>query len=629
MTNGYTGKIADIDLTTRAITAYPMSDRDRALFLGGKTLAAKILYDTLGDKVEALSEENIIVITTSPLTGSTSPCSSRFNISSISPLTGLLISSNCGGNFGLHLKRAGYDGLILRGKSSERVFLDVDNETILIKNADHLWGKRTSEAQELIGEKKRGKLVIGIAGEHLVRYAGVFSEERAAGRGGIGAVFGYKNLKGIVASGSNSIELFNQEGFKTHNQAWIKQLRSHYLTGERLPLYGTAGLVRSMQSHNLLATRNYSSGTYDEYEKISGETLRSEYLEKNSGCVTCPIQCARVVSVYGKSVKGPELETIGLLGSNLLNSDLPNISNVNHLCDEYGLDTMSFGGSIGLAMELNEKGLWNNGLVFGDNSKLEALVKLVATRDGIGDDLAEGTRRIAAKYGGVEYAINVKGLEIAAYEPRAAQGMGLGYATSNRGGCHLNGGYMVVMEGLGLDVSGKTTRSKAAYTVFFQDMMEAVSAGGTCLFTTYALLPDRLVRNLNSKMTALVSRGATWFGGVVAWFHNHPSWMSFNLKGVLPSPYSIQMVTGRKTTIGSFLETGERGYNLERLINLRQGLTAADDTLPKRLTAELQRADDPDSKVKLDQMLGAYYKIRGWDRQGVPTKKRLQRLGLE
>jgi len=627
--NGYNGKIAKINLSLNTIEDYPISEKDLTLYLGGKTLAAKIILDEYKGKVEAFSEENMIVITTSVLTGSTAPCSSRFNISTISPLTGLLISSNCGGSFGLHLKRAGYDGVIITGRSKQKIYIDITETAIEIKNADHLWGLLTAEAQEKMGESKRGKLVIGPAGENKVRYAAVISEERAAGRGGVGAVFGDKNLKGIIAGGNVKMAMHDADGFKTHNKKWIKLLTSHILTGRQLPKLGTAGLVSMMNYQNLLATRNYSSGSYVDFEKINGETLRAEHLIKNKGCVTCPIQCGRVVTAFGKTVKGPELETIGLLGSNLLNNDLQNIINLNHLCDEYGLDTITFGSTVGLAMELNEKKLWDNGLHFGEHGQLEELVKQVAMREGIGREIAEGTKRVSEKYGGVDFAMHSKGLELAAYEPRAAQGMGLGYATSNRGACHLNGGYLVVMEGLGLSVSGKTTRGKAAFTIFFQDLMEAVSAGGTCLFTTYALLPEFLIKNPNHAITRITYKMMPYLGGFAGLFHNNPWLMNFNLKGILPHPYAIKMITGSKINIGRFIASGERGYNMERMINLRQGMTGSADTLPKRLTQELQRADDPDSKVKLDKMLKKYYRIRGWSPAGIPSPKRLGKLGIE
>ncbi len=626
---GVTGKIAKINLDSGLVESYPIEAKDYELYLGGKSLAAKIIYDSYTGKIDAFSHENIIVITTSIFTGSTSPCSSRFNISTISPLTGLLISSNCGGNFGLHLKRAGYDGIIISGKSKDRVFIDIIDGQIKIKSADNLWGLNTSQAQEQIGDKRRGKIVIGIAGENKVKYAAVISEERAAGRGGVGAVFGDKNLKGIIASGNEKIEFYNKEKFKAHNMKWIKQLKSHPLTGVQLPKLGTAGLVNMMQYKNLLATKNYSSGSFDYYKKISGETLREQHLVKNKGCVTCPIQCGRVVTAYDKTVKGPELETLGLLGSNLLNNNMQKIINLNHLCDEYGMDTITFGSSVGLAMELNEKGLWDNGLNFGDNEKLEDLVRKVAVREDIGDDLAEGTKRISAKFGGEDYAIHSKGLELAAYEPRAAQGMGLGYATSNRGGCHLNGGYLVVLEGLGLNVDGKTTKGKAGFTIFFQDLMEAVSSVGNCLFTTYAILPAFLVEKPNHPIVRFINKMIPSFGAIVGWAHNNTWLLNVNIKSLIPHSYSVKQITGIKMTIGKFVKAGERGYNLERLINIRQGVKGSDDTLPKRLLNELQNAHDPDSKVKLDQMIKTYYRIRGWDKDGIPTPKRLKKLNLE
>jgi len=627
--DGFTGKIAQIDLSTGQTKDYPIKESDYALYLGGKALAAKIIYDSFKNRVEAFSEENMIVITTSALTGSTSPCSSRFNISTISPLTGILISSNCGGSFGLHLKKAGYDGLVISGRSDKPVYIDIIDQEIVIKSAEHLWGLNTGEAQEQMGEKNRGKIVIGIAGENKVKYAAVMSEERAAGRGGVGAVFGDKNLKGVIASGKSSITFHDKEKFKTHNLNWIKLLKAHPLTGEQLPKLGSAGLVSLMQYKNLLATKNYSSGNYDDFEKINGETLRESHLIKNKGCVTCPIQCGRVVTAYGKAVKGPELETLGLLGSNLLNNNLQNIINLNHLCDEYGLDTITFGSTVGLAMELSENGLWDCGLKFGEFQQLEDLVRKVAMREGIGDDLAEGTKRLSAKFGGESYAIHVKGLELAAYEPRAAQGMGLGYATSNRGGCHLNGGYMVVLEGLGLNVNGKTTLGKAGFTIFFQDVMEAVSASGSCLFSTYAMLPEYFVKNPNKGFVRFVNGIIPYLGGITGWLHNQTWLMQINLKSILPHPYSVKLVTGNPMNVGKFIKVGERSYNLERVINIRQGLKGTDDTLPKRLTKELQRLDDPESKVKLDKMLKTYYKIRGWSEKGIPTKKRLKKLGIE
>jgi aldehyde:ferredoxin oxidoreductase len=382
-----------------------------------------------------------------------------------------------------------------------------------------------------------------------------------------------------------------------------------------------------MQDRSLLATKNYSAGRFGEYDSISGETLREKRLVKNQGCVTCPIQCGRVVEHEGRRIKGPELETLGLLGANIMNGDLDLIIRLNYLCDEYGLDTMSFGGSVAFAMELNEKGMWDNGLRFGECETLEQLVGAVARREGIGDDIAEGVLRLSEKYGGKEFAVHAKGLELAAYEPRTAQGMGLGYATANRGGCHLNGGYMVVLEGPGMRVNGRTTRGKAQLTVFFQDLMEAASAAGNCLFTTYAVFPSAIVRNPGSLFSRFVYSLMPLLGGPAAFIHNHPGLLGVNARGMVPYPYAYKLVTGSDMNIGRFVKAGERIYNLERLINTIQGLSGG-DTLPDRLTRELKDGNDSKSRVRLDVMLKKYYRIRGWDSTGTPGGKRLARLGL-
>jgi aldehyde:ferredoxin oxidoreductase len=624
--HGYAGKMAYIDLITGNISTFMPQKDDLEKYIGGKGIAAKIIYDTFDKKIEALSDENIIVITTSPLNKSTAPSSSRFNISTISPLTGLLVSSNCGGDFGLRLKSAGYDALVISGKAQNKTYISISDNGIELNDATDMWGKTTSDTQELMG--KGGCLAIGIAGENLVRYACVVSQERVAGRGGVGAVFGYKQLKGIVVNGTaGDITISNKESFKKFNKKWISSLKKHPLTGKQLPELGTAALVKQMQANKLLSTGNFKAGTYDEYEKISGETLRDKYLIRNTGCVTCPIQCSRVVRHKDREIKGPELETIVLLGSNLLNNDLERIIRINHMCDEYGIDTMSFGGSVGFAMELAEKGLWDNGLSFGQCEGLEELLEKTAKREGIGDDIAGGVRYMSEKHGGAEFAVHSKGLELAAYDPHTAQGMGLGYATANRGGCHLNGGYMVVLEGLGMRVSGKTTRGKSALTVFFQDLMEAASAGGSCLFTTYAVFPAPLISKPNNIIIKAVNFMMPGFGGLVAFLHKHPGLMSFNLASVVPYPYVYMLITGNKMNLGKFLRTGERIYNIERLVNIRQGLKNG-DTLPKRLTDEPQKDNAEKSTVRLEPMLKKYYKIRLWDENGVPTEKLLKKLKL-
>ncbi len=473
--SGYMGKVMLLDLSTRSASEYPWSDRERELFIGGKTMAAKILSDNFTGKETALSEENLLVITTGPLTGTGAPSSSRFNISTLSPQTGFISSSNCGGSFGLHLKHAGWDAIVIKGKCPERSWVEIHNDSVSFHSAEELCGTLVTDCQEKlierVGHPRFGRLVIGPAGENLVRYSAVVSEERAAGRTGVGAVFGWKNLKAITVSGNHEIPIRDKAATERLCRKWFRYLRNHPLTGNQLPRMGTAGLVSSMQMRGLLSTKNYNYGRYEDFDKVNGETLAEEHNVVNKGCVTCPIKCARTVRVHDKDVKGPELETLGLLGGGILNNKMEDILRWNYELDELGMDTISAASTLAYAMEANEKGLWPNGLEFGKTEDISQLWDDIAHRRGIGDELAEGSKRLSEKYGGKEFAIQSKGLELAAYEPRRAVGMGLGYAVSNRGGCHLNGGYLVILEGLGLNINTQTPHAKADLTMMFQNLM--------------------------------------------------------------------------------------------------------------------------------------------------------------
>lgn len=624
---GYMGKVMKIDLTTQQVSEYPWTDQDKELYLGGKIMAAKILYDNIKEKIDPYSAENMLVITTGPLTGTGAPSSGRFNISSLSPLTGFIGSSNSGGNFGIMLKKAGYDGLIITGKADKPTWINIENETITFNSAENLWGKTTSETQEALGGKT-GKLVIGPAGENLVRYAAIVSEERVSGRTGVGAVMGSKNLKAIVVNGKSTVPVKNVEKKKAVYRKWVKQLMDHPITGKQLPKLGTAGLLSSMNANKILATRNFKYGEFKDFDKISGETLAEKHLIKNRGCVTCPIQCGRVVEVDGKQVKGPELETLGLLGASIENGDLELIFKINYLIDELGMDTISTGGTIAFAMELNENGLWDNDLKFGEMDTILKTIEDIGYRRGIGDLLAEGSKRLSDKFGGTDYAMHSKGLELSAYEPRRAVGQGLGYAVSNRGGCHINAGYMVLLEGLGLSMDPYTTKSKASLTIMFQNLMETVSAGGTCVFTMYAVIPGYLIENPNSKMTRFVNKIMPHVGAGVDLVNDAPEKALPIDLSLIPHIKALTTVTGMKMTLGKYKEIGERGYTLERLFNIRMGLTKEDDKLPKRLTKELQDPNDPRTKVPLEELKDKYYKLRGWDAEGVPKEKRLKKLKL-
>lgn len=633
---GYMGRVLQINLSTGDVTDYPWTDKDRELYIGGKTMAAKILYDTLTGRENAYSEENPLIISTGPLTGTGAPSSSRFNISSLSPQTGFISSSNCGGTFGYHLKRAGIDALIITGRREERTWIEIDNGSVTFHNADDLWGTRVTECQRLLAEKmsskrgcdiKFGKLCIGPAGENLVRYSAVISDERAAGRTGMGAVLGWKNVKAIAVCGNHDTPVHDPSATKKWCQKWFRYLRNHPLTGNQLPRMGTAGLVSSMQMRGLLATKNYTEGRFEHFDKVNGETLAEEYNIVNKGGLSCPIKCARTVTVEGEDVKGPELETLGLLGGGILNKDLYHILKWNKELDDLGLDTISASNTLAYAMEANERGLWNNGLKFGDIEGISKIWDDIAYRRGIGNELAEGSKRLSEKYGGKEFAMQSKGLELAAYEPRRAVGQGLGYAVSNRGGCHLNGGYLVILEGLGLNIDAQTPHSKADFTMMFQDLMEMISATGQCLFTSYAFFPGFLITRPNGAIATAANKLLPHLGWAIRLMNKFPRVLAFHLP-VFHHTKMMQKAVGMPMTFGKYLQTGERGFNLERAVNVRFGVSAAKDSLPKRLTDVPQDPNDPRTRVPLEQMKKIYYQARGWDKSGIPTCRTLKKLKI-
>ena len=637
--SGYMGKVIMLDLNTQTTEEYPWSDRDRELYIGGKGMASKIMYDNFTGDEDPLGPENIIVVSTGPLTGTGTPSSCRFNISTISPQTGIVASSNCGGTFGYYLKKAGYDALILTGKCPAHSWLEIYNDSFVLHDADRdeIWGKKVSESQEAMRyivdrnngcRMKAGILTIGPAGENLVRYAGIFSDERTAGRAGLGAVMGWKNLKGIAVSGNHQTPIYNRKKTVAWNKKWVAYLQAHPLTGDQLPRLGTAGLVSGMQATNILATRNYAFGTNPDFELVCGEYLAENYNITNKGCLSCPIKCARTVEVNGKAVKGPELETLGLLGGGIVNNDIQKIFQWNYELDELGMDTISASSTLAYAMEANEKGLWNNGLSFGNTEGISQIWEDIAYRRGIGDELAEGSKRLSEKYGGKEFAIHAKGLELAAYEPRRSVGQGLGYAVANRGGCHINGGYLVFLENLGLHIDRQTTKAKAELTMFMQNIFDMIGASGQCIFTGYAIFPPVLLTQPNHPLTVAVNKAMTSIGPLIGFMNKHPEIICFPLP-VFHHDRAFKYAVGMKMTFGKYIRCGERGYTLERYVDSLFGVTEKDDSLPARLTDVPQDPEDESTKVPLDKMKKAYYSIRGWSENGVPTEATLKRLGIK
>jgi len=621
---------AIIDLSTGKTERMEIGKNYYEKYLGGKTLATRLLLDMTPAGLDPLGPDTVIVINTSPATGTGAPCSSRFNMTFKNVLTGGIASSNCGGQFGVMLKRAGYDGIILKGQSAKPCTLAIVDGKATVSDAGDLWGKDAEETQHAF-PKVYGKLVIGPAGEHLVRYAAAVSGERVAGRCGAGAVLGAKKIKAIVAYGTQPPEVCHREKFAKYVKKWVHFLRNHPMTGESLPNYGSAGLVSKANATNALPTHNFKYGHFKEASAVSGETLADKYLIRNSSCISCPIRCERRVLVDGKDVKGPEYETCGFFGPNIDAISMENMLKLNYLCDILGMDTISLAATVAFAMELKENGVADFGVSFGNSDNLFEVVEKIARREGIYDDLANGSKWMSEKYGGKDYAMHSKGLEMASYEPRRSVGMGLGYATSNRGGCHLNGGYLALLESVGVLMTDPlSTSAKPALTVFLQNGMEAVSAGGFCLFSAQSFVPAIFFKlGPHHPVTRAVGKIATHMGlGVRLLLWMMPI-LRFNSVYLFPHAEALRLITGLPFYTGSFVRFGERGYNMERLYNYREGLTRADDSLPARLTKTPQDPNDPKTVVRLDKMLPVYYKVRGWDTDGAPKKRTLRKLGIQ
>jgi aldehyde:ferredoxin oxidoreductase len=641
MSGGYMGKALDIDLTRGTVTELHIPAEDRRLYLGGKGLATRLLYDHTPPGMDPFDEAMPLIFATGPVTGTAAPQSNRFVVTTKSPLTGAVGSSTCGGNFATKLKKAGVDVVLLRGKAKKPVYVEITEGGVEIKDAKKLWGLGAAATQAAL-PKAFGKAVIGPAGENKVRFAAIVSEERIAGRCGVGAVMGSKNLKAVIANGRVKTPIEDKEAFKALQKSHTKFLLDHPMTGDVLPKLGTANIVMSAAGRGILPVRNFSAGTDLEAPKLSGEKMADEDLVKQVGCTACPIICGRGLELIKEAgeeleagddapkkkrkknvTKGPEYETIGLMGSNLGCFDLKKVYEWNHLLDDLGMDSISCGGSIGFAMELTKKGLLKSDLSFDEHEGISQLLDDIAHRRGLGDDLAEGVKRLSEKYGGKDYAIHVKGLELPAYDPRGCVGQGLEYATTNRGGCHVQGTTMY-LEAIGpISIHPHSPKAKPQLVIIQQNLAAAVCCSVFCIFATYPMVPA-IAFKLNPQGVA--------YKAITSILHNSGPVLSLVVKTKSPLQALwfekfLSAIFNRKVTMGDFVEVGERTFNLERLYNLREGLTTADDTLPERMLRE-SIFPDMEGGVPLSAMLPMYYKLRGWDARGVPTSKTLRRLKI-
>jgi len=585
------GEIARVNLSTSKIFHQKLDENVAKNFLGGRGLGVKVLYDELKPKTNPLSPENKIIFATGPVTGTRAPTSGRYCVVSKSPLTGTIFDSHSGGFFGPELKFTGYDAIIIEGKAETPVYIWINNETVEIRDASEVWGQDTHMTTErLMKETDSNAKVacIGPAGERQVLLAAIINDKhRAAGRGGLGAVMGSKNLKAVVVRGTSKVDVADEEEFSEVFDESLTVIRKNPITDKSLPTLGTAVLVNLVNEHGMYPTRNFQEGVFEDAEGVSGEKITETILVGRRACYACPIACGRATKTSEKEGEGPEYETTWAFSAQCGINDLTSVTHANYLCNELGLDTISTGNTIGCAMEMSQKRFLKEKIEFGDANKLVKLVKKIALREGIGKELADGSKRFAEKYGCPELAMQVKGLEIPAYDPRGAQGHALAYATSNRGGCHLRA-YLIGPEILGTPalVDRFKPDGKADLVFNFQNLFAALDSMILCVFTSFALNPSHYAKFLTT-------------------------------------------ITGLTFTDEDLMKIGERVWNLERFFNIREGFGRRDDTLPPRfLKTPLPEGGSRARTVFLDKMLKEYYDLRGWDSEGAPLKSKLRELGI-
>jgi len=600
---GYFKRLLRVNLSKGTVESEIIPDSLLHDYIGGRGLGSKLLFDEIPAGTDPLSTENILMFLTGPLTGINAPATNRFTVVSKSPLTGTVGGCSAGGHFGADLKSAGTDVLLIEGKSQSPCYILIGNNKAEILNATNLWGKNTAETTDYllsISDLKAGIACIGPAGEKQVLMATIMNEKNhAAGRGGLGAVMGSKKLKAVVVNGDNKTPVKDQAMVENAIKKWRTFIGEAPLTKDILKEYGTPALVKVINHYGTFPARNFNEGVFNDAESISGETFKELYFVARKPCSGCPIACARITQTPEREGKGPEFETIWSFGALCGVNDLESVIHANYNCNEAGIDTISAGNAIACAMELSEKGyltseardqilgLLGHDLKFGDARAIVRLSEAMGKSEGFGEILGLGAWRMAEKFGHPEIAMHVKGLELPAYDPRGLHGMSITLATNNRGGCHLRS-YLVSTEALStpFGINRFSSDGKAGLAMLYQDLTATIDSMVACLFTSFALSPDLYARLVGSVM-------------------------------------DIEL-TGK-----DLLKTGERIWTIEKLFNLREGKTRADDTLPARLLNEPFKSGlSKGYKIEFQSLLDEYYKVRGWDRNGIPGEKKLAELDL-
>jgi len=606
---GWMGKILRVNLSNSEINEEALDPQVARDFMGGRGLAIYYMLKEVDPNCDALGKENKLIMSTGPLTGTKAPTGGRYMVTTKSPLTNAITCSNSGGNFPAELKKSGFDAIIVEGRAADPVYLWINDGKAELKPAGHLWGKDTHETDDAIRaetDNKAKTAVIGPAGEKLVLFASIMNDrDRAAGRAGVGAVMGAKKLKGVAVRGTQKVSMANEERFNEMNQKYRERFKEVKKAGPYpLTTHGTAITVVATQTHGVFPTRNFQTGQFEEWEAIYGEALTEKYLVKAKPCFSCPIACGRVTKVpdgpYQGQGEGPEYETVYSLGSDVGVGDLAALTKANYLCNELGLDTISMGSTIACAMELYENGHLSESdigfpLEWGDGEALVKLTQQTGTREGFGDILAEGSLRMATRYGHPELAMVSKGLDLPGYDPRGTQGLGLNYATSPIGASHMRGDlpYCELL-GVPVKIDGLTWADKPPIVVKWQNVFSLIDAAGLCVFFSIRYLCD-------------------------------PT-LEIRPEGIMDL---LNAATGADYALDELEKIGDRILNAERLFLLRAGFDRRQDSLPERFT----NTPMPDGPAKgvvchLDEMLEQYYQIRGWSQDGLPTEEKLNDLGL-
>ena len=600
MAGAYYEKIARINLSTGEIKVEPLDLELAHKFIGGRGLGTKILYDEGVATVDPLSPENKLIYITGPMTGAAAPSTGRYMVVTKSPLTGMIACSNSGGIWGAKLKHAGWDAIIVEGQAPEWTYISIEDDKIQLLDAREYLGMMSEEMDTKLKEKHgptASVLNIGPAGEKQVLLAAIMNDQdRAAGRSGVGAVMGSKKLKAIVVK-SSRIKLDNiadEEALKEATKKAMDVLMANPVTSSGLKQLGTAILVNIINNVGSLPTKNWQESYYEQAEDISGEALAEKYLVRPGACYRCPIACGRIINVNGHVTGGPEYEPLWAYGANCGNNDLNVIDECNMLCNEYGLDAISTPCTIAAAMELYQRGAIKEEdcagvpLEWGSTKALVEWTKRMGNPETELDWLmSSGSARLCEHYGMPELSMSVKKQEMPAYDARGIQGIGITYATSNRGGCHVRG-YMISPEVLGLpqQLDRTVTDDKAVWAKTFQDLTAVIDSMGHCLFTSFAMGAPEYTDLLNAA-------------------------------------------TGTNWTVEQVLEIGDRIYNIERMFNKAAGMKPEDDRLPKRLLNDpIVNGPSKGMVSQLPLTLPQYYEARGWV-NAFPTDETLKKLGLD